>query len=184
WVEGFFEVFATVALALIFTTMGLVSKRTATAASLVAASLFLLGGVPGTLHHMYFSGTTTPVMAIGATFSALEVVPLILLGYEAWDNGRLQAKAPWMDTVKWPLMCFVAVTFWNMLGAGVFGFMINRPIALFYIQGLNTTPVHAHAALFGVYGFLSLGFVSLVLRYAIPGFQFNERLMHTGFWWL
>src|SRR5699024_7937817 len=99
------------------------------------------------------------------------------------DNWRLQAKAPWMDTVKWPLMCFVAVTFWNMLGAGVFGFMINPPIALFYIQGLNTTPVHAHAALFGVYVFLSLGFVLLVLRFAIPGFQFTERLMHTCFWW-
>src|SRR5699024_7063832 len=79
WVEGFFEVFATASLAFIFATMGLVSKRSATAASLVAASLFLLGGVPGTLHHMYFAGTSTPVMAIGATFSALEVVPLILL---------------------------------------------------------------------------------------------------------
>src|SRR5690625_1397467 len=81
WVEGFFEVFATASLAFIFATMGLVSKRSATAASLVAASLFLLGGVPGTLHHMYFAGTSTPVMAIGATFSALEDVPLILLGY-------------------------------------------------------------------------------------------------------
>src|SRR5690625_1547135 len=184
WVEGFFEVFATASLAFIFATMGLVSKRTATTASLVAASLFLLGGVPGTLHHMYFAGTSTPVMAIGATFSALEVVPLILLGYEAWDNWRLKGLAPWMENLKWPLMCFVAVTFWDMLGAGVFGFMVNPPIALYYIQGLNTTPVHAHAALFGVYGFLAIGFVLMVLRYIIPGFQFDERLMRTGFWGL
>ena len=184
WVEGIFEVFATVALAVIFATLGLVSKRTATAASLVATSLFMLGGVPGTLHHMYFSGTSTPVMAMGATFSALEVVPLILLGYEAWDNWRLKARAPWMESIKWPLMCFVAVAFWNMLGAGVFGFMINPPLALFYIQGLNTTPVHAHAALFGVYGFLSIGFVLMVLHYSVPGFKFNEKLMRTGFWGL
>ena len=184
WVEGFFEVFATTALAFIFSTMGLVSRRGATVASLASASLFMLGGVPGTLHHLYFSGTTTPVMAIGASFSALEVVPLIVLGYEAWENWRLKSRAPWMEAVRWPLMCFVAVAFWNMLGAGVFGFMVNPPIALYYIQGLNTTPVHAHAALFGVYGFLAIGFTLLVLRYIVPGFQFNEKLMRTGFWGL
>ncbi|WP_306564119.1 nitric-oxide reductase large subunit [Aquabacterium sp.] len=184
WVEGFFEVFATTALAFIFSSMGLVSKRMATVASLASASLFMLGGVPGTFHHLYFSGTTTPVMAVGATFSALEVVPLIVLGHEAWEHWRLQKRAEWMERVKWPLMCFVAVAFWNMLGAGVFGFMINPPIALYYIQGLNTTAVHAHAALFGVYGFLALGFTLLVLRYVRPNLRFDEGLMKTAFWWL
>jgi len=184
WVEGFFEVFATAALAFIFASMGLVSKRLATAASLASASLFMLGGVPGTFHHLYFSGTTTPVMAVGATFSALEVVPLIVLGHEAWEHWRLQHRAEWMQRVKWPLMCFVAVAFWNMLGAGVFGFMINPPIALYYIQGLNTTATHAHAALFGVYGFLALGFTLLVLRYVRPNLRFSEGLMKTAFWGL
>ncbi|OZB14904.1 MAG: nitric oxide reductase large subunit [Marinobacter sp. 34-60-7] len=184
WVEGFFEVFATTALAFIFCSMGLVSRTVATSASLASASLFMLGGVPGTFHHLYFSGTTTPVMAVGATFSALEVVPLVVLGYEAWENWRLKHRAPWMENVRWPLTFFVAVAFWNMLGAGVFGFMINPPIALYYVQGLNTTPTHAHAALFGVYGFLALGFTLLVLRYIRPGLVFDERLMKTGFWWL
>lgn len=184
WVEGFFEVFATAALAFIFCSMGLVSRTLATAASLASASLFMLGGIPGTFHHLYFSGTTTPVMAVGATFSALEVVPLVLLGYEAWEHWRLKSRAPWMNNIKWPLIFFVAVAFWNMVGAGVLGFMINPPIALYYIQGLNTTPVHAHAALFGVYGFLALGFTLLILRYIRPQMVFNERLMKTGFWWL
>lgn len=184
WVEGFFEVFATVSLAFIFYNMGLVSKTTATAASLASASLFMLGGIPGTFHHLYFSGTTTPVMAVGATFSALEVVPLVVLGYEAFENWRLKDRAPWMKRMKWPLMFFVAVAFWNMLGAGVMGFMINPPIALYYIQGLNTTPTHAHAALFGVYGFLALGFSLMVLRYIKPNLQFDEKLMKTAFWWL
>jgi nitric oxide reductase subunit B len=89
-----------------------------------------------------------------------------------------------MAELKWPLMCFVAVAFWNMLGAGVFGFMINPPLALYYIQGLNTTPVHAHAALFGVYGFLALGFTLLVLRYIRPECRLNQSLMKTGFWGL
>ncbi|MBZ9785309.1 nitric-oxide reductase large subunit [Pseudomonas sp. REP124] len=184
WVEGFFEVFATTALAFIFTSMGLVSKRLATTATLGSASLFMLGGVPGTFHHIYFSGTTTPVMAVGATFSALEVVPLILLGYEAWENWRLKERAAWMARIRWPLQFFIATAFWNMLGAGVFGFLINPPISLYYIQGLNTTPMHAHAALFGVYGSLALGFSLLILRYLRPNLQFNDRLMNTGFWWL
>ncbi|WP_444933944.1 nitric-oxide reductase large subunit [Microbulbifer sp. JTAC008] len=184
WVEGFFEVFATTALAFIFFNMGLVSKRMATVTSLASASLFLLGGVPGTFHHLYFSGTTTPVMAVGATFSALEVVPLILLGYEAWDHYSLKNRAPWMVKIKWPLMFFVAVAFWNMLGAGVLGFTINPPIALYYLQGLNTTATHAHGALFGVYGFLALGFSLLVLRYIRPQFIFSEKLMKTAFWWM
>ncbi|GGX61363.1 nitric-oxide reductase large subunit [Saccharospirillum salsuginis] len=184
WVEGFFEVFATTALAFIFCSMGLVSRLVATSASLASASLFMLGGVPGTFHHLYFSGTTTPVMAVGASFSALEVVPLVVLGYEAWENWRLKNRAPWMDNVKWPLIFFVAVSFWNMLGAGVLGFMINPPVSLYYIQGLNTTATHAHAALFGVYGFLALGFVLLILRYIRPGLVFDDKLMKTAFWWL
>ncbi|WP_038203848.1 nitric-oxide reductase large subunit [Xenophilus azovorans] len=184
WVEGFFEVFATTALAFVFSSMGLVSRSMATSASLASASLFLLGGIPGTFHHLYFAGTTTPVMAVGAAFSALEVVPLIVLGHEAWENSRLKTRAPWMANLKWPLACFVAVAFWNMLGAGVFGFMINPPISLYYIQGLNTTPVHAHSALFGVYGFLALGFTLLVLRYVRPQFVFSEGLMKTAFWGL
>ncbi len=184
WVEGFFEVFATAALSFIFCSMGLVSRRMATTASLASASLFMLGGIPGTFHHLYFAGTTTPVMAVGATFSALEVVPLVVLGYEAWENWKLKNRAPWMQEVRWPLLFFVAVAFWNMLGAGVLGFMINPPIALYYIQGLNTTPVHAHAALFGVYGFLALGFILLVLRYIRVDFVFNERLMKVAFWGL
>jgi nitric oxide reductase subunit B len=184
WVEGFFEVFATTALAFIFSTLGLVSRRMATTASLASASLFMLGGIPGTFHHLYFAGTTTPVMAVGASFSALEVVPLIVLGLDAWENWRLKARAAWMESLKWPLACFIAVAFWNMLGAGVFGFMINPPISLYYVQGLNTTPVHAHSALFGVYGFLALGFVLLVLRYVRPDYQLRPRLMATAFWGL
>lgn len=184
WVEGFFEVFATVALAFIFFNLGLVSRKSATVASLAAGSLFLVGGVPGTFHHLYFAGTTTPVMAVGATFSALEVVPLILLGKEAHEHWSYQHATPWMKRLRWPLMCFVAVAFWNMIGAGVFGFLINPPISLFYLQGLNTTAVHAHTALFGVYGFLALGFVLLVARYIRPNAEFDEKLMKNGFWCL
>ena len=165
-----------------FYSLGLVSYKSATTASLIAGSLFLVGGVPGTFHHLYFTGTTTPVMATGASFSALEVVPLILLGHEAYEHWSYQHAAPWMKRLRWPLMCFTAVAFWNMIGAGVFGFLINPPIQLFYLQGLNTTAVHAHGALFGVYGFLALGFVLMVGCYIKPNFTYDSKYMTRGFW--
>lgn len=182
WVEGFFEVFATAALAFVFYNLGLVSYKSATVASLTAGSLFLVGGVPGTFHHLYFTGTTTPIMATGAAFSALEVVPLILLGHEAYEHWSYQHATPWMKRLRWPLMSFTAVAFWNMLGAGVFGFLINPPISLYYLQGLNTTAVHAHAALFGVYGFLALGFVLMVGVYIKPNYTYDHKRMTLGFW--
>ena len=109
------------------------------------------------------------MLALGASFSALEVVPLMLVGFEAWQNLRLRTRAPWVQQYRWPIYFFVAVAFWNLVGAGLFGFMINPPIALYYMQGLNTTPVHAHTALFGVYGMLGIGLMLFCLRAPEPG---------------
>lgn len=182
WVEGFFEVFSTTLMAFIFVTLGLVSYRAGTVAAISSGAIYLIGGIPGTFHHLYFTGVTSTIVATGASFSALEVVPLVLLGYEAFENYTRIHSAPWMHRLKWPVYCFIAVSFWNLVGAGVFGFLINMPVSLFYIQGLNTTAVHAHTALFGVYGFLSLGFVFLIARYIRPEVEFNDKLMKFGFW--
>ncbi|WP_103867017.1 nitric-oxide reductase large subunit [Aquimarina sp. I32.4] len=136
WVEGFFEVFATVVIAFLFTKMKLIQEKTAGRVTVLSAIIFLSGGIIGTLHHLYFSGTPVHAIALGATFSALEVVPLTLIGYEIWENWTLLEAKEWVLEYKWPIYFFLAVSFWNMLGAGVFGFLINPPIALYYIQGL------------------------------------------------
>lgn len=182
WVEGFFEVFATVALAFIFTQLGLIRALSATRAVLLSSAIYLFGGIPGTFHHLYFSGTPISITAVGATFSALEVVPLALIGYEAWETYQKSTAAAWMEKYKWPIRFFMGVAFWNLVGAGIFGFLINPPIALYYMQGLNTTPVHAHAALFGVYGLLSLGLVLLVMRRLFPEGVWNEKPLALAFW--
>jgi nitric oxide reductase subunit B len=182
WVEGFFEVFATAALAFIFARMGLVEQRHAGSAVVASSALYLFGGIPGTFHHLYFSGTPTSVMAIGSVFSALEVVPLVLIGLEAYQTSRKRKAAPWMERYRWPIRFFVGVAFWNLVGAGLFGFMINPPIALYYMQGLNTTPVHGHTALFGVYGLLALGLTLLVARFLTGAREWNERLIGVAFW--
>jgi nitric oxide reductase subunit B len=182
WVEGFFEVFATAALAFIFVRMGLVKSSHAGGAVVASSALFLLGGIPGTFHHLYFSGTPTPILAVGATFSAFEVVPLVLIGLEAFQTYRLQRSAPWMNSYRWPMRFFIGVAFWNLVGAGLFGFLINPPLALYYMQGLNTTPVHAHTALFGVYGLLALGLVLTIARILSGRREWNEKPVAYAFW--
>jgi nitric oxide reductase subunit B len=182
WVEGFFEVFATVVIAFLFSRLKLVGTRTAAEASVLSATVFLSGGIVGTLHHLYFSGTPTAVIALGSVFSALEVVPLLFVGFEAWENLRLSRRRPWVHKYRWPIYFFVSVAFWNLVGAGLFGFMINPPIALYYMQGLNTTPVHGHAALFGVYGMLGMGLMLFCLRALDPVVEWKAGLVKFGFW--
>ncbi len=185
WVEGFFEVFATVVIAFLFTRLNLLRIQTATRAVLFSTIIFLSGGIIGTFHHLYFAGTGAAVIALGSIFSALEVVPLVLIGFEAWDNirlGRERFHAVWVEAYKWPIWFFVAVAFWNFVGAGLFGFFINPPIALYYMQGLNTTPVHGHTALFGVYGMLGLGLMLFCLRALRPGRAWKDRPLAIAFW--
>jgi len=182
WVEGFFEVFAVVVLAFIFTRMGLLRLRTATAAVLFTTILYLLGGVLGMFHHLYFSGTTPIIIALGGTFSALELMPLILIGYEAHENLSMLRGTSWAKHYKWPIYWFIAVAFWNLVGAGLFGFLINPPIALYYMQGLNTTPVHGHTALFGVYGMLGIGLTLFCLRGLFMRREWRTGVLAFGFW--
>ncbi len=184
WVEGIFEVFATVAIAFIFVTLGLIKPSSATKASLFSTSIFLLGGIPGTFHHLYFSGTPISISAVGACFSALEVVPLVLVGFEAFHTYRMQHVTSWTRNYKWPIIFFVGVAFWNLVGAGLFGFLINPPIALFYMQGLNTTAVHAHGATFGVYGLLSLGLILVIIQSVFKDRPWDVKLMNVSFWGL
>jgi nitric oxide reductase subunit B len=182
WVEGFFEVFATVVIAFLFVRLKLLDVTKATLATLFATIVFLSGGILGTFHHLYFSGTPNGVLALGATFSALEVVPLALVGMEVWHNLRLTRAKRWLAAYKWPIYFFVAVAFWNLVGAGLFGFFINPPIALYYMQGLNTTPVHGHTALFGVYGMLGIGLMLFCLRALRPGAAWRDRPVAIAFW--
>lgn len=182
WVEGFFEVFATTVIAFLFARLQLIRISTANSSVLFSTTIFLLGGIIGTLHHLYFAGTPTAVMALGAVFSALEVVPLTIIGFEAWDNIRMARATEWVKKYRWPIYFFVAVAFWNMVGAGLFGFMINPPIALYYMQGLNTTPVHAHTALFGVYGMLGIGLMLFCLRVLYVRREWKDNIIKFGFW--
>ena len=182
WVEGFFEVFAVAVISFIFVKLGLVRGRSATINVLFATIVFMAGGVLGMFHHLYFAGVTTGVIALGASISALEVVPLALIGLEAHETWKSSRATPWMQQYKWPIMFFLAVSFWNLIGAGLLGFLINTPLALFYMQGTNLTAAHGHSALFGVYGMLGIGLMLYCLRGLKPDQVWREGLLRSAFW--
>ncbi len=183
WVEGVFKVFATAWVAWVFVHMRLLRAATAAIYVMFSAMIFLGGGVLGTFHHLYFAGTPESVLALGAVFSALEVVPLALIGFEAHDHWRAERMAPWARRYHLPLMFFLAVAFWNLVGAGALGFLINPPLSLYYLQGLLTTPAHGHAALFGVYGMLGIGLL-LLCRRDLPqaAAGWSDRTLTWVFW--
>ena len=176
WVEGFFEVFATVVIAFLFARLGLrLDPRWQRRRSFRRRSSSR-GGIIGTFHHLYFSGTPTSVLALGADLQRARG-----RAAGAWSASRpgrtsgSRAAGAWIRQYRWPIYFFVAVAFWNLVGAGLFGFLINPPIALYYMQGLNTTPVHGHAALFGVYGMLGIGLHALLSCVALrPGLALEK----------
>jgi nitric oxide reductase subunit B len=186
WVEDFLELFTTVMVAYMFVLLGVVRERVALIVIYLDIILYSLGGVVGTMHHMYFSGAPAEHMALGAFFSAAEVIPLTFLTVEAWSFLQLGAAQESRSAVpfphRWAVMFLVAVGFWNFLGAGVFGFLINLPIVSYYEIGTALTANHGHAAMMGVYGMLALGLAMFCLRYLIRADRWPEKWARISFW--
>lgn len=191
WVEDFLELFTTIMVASIFVLLGVVRLKVATTLIYLDIILYSVGGVVGTMHHLYFSGAPAVHMALGAFFSAMEVIPLLLLSYEAWrfmQLGTPSGERSMLGTTsadfphKWAVMFLIAVGFWNFLGAGVFGFLINLPIVSYYEIGTQWTANHGHGAMMGVYGMLSMGFFMFVARYFVPRDKNSDRAMKWSFW--
>ena len=186
WVEDFLELFTTVMVAYLFVLLGVVRQRVAMAVIFLDIILYSVGGVIGMAHHLYFNGEPAEVLALGAFFSALEVIPLTFLTVEAWTFLRLgirqEAKSSTPFPHRWAVMFLVAVGFWNFLGAGVFGFLINLPIVSYYEIGTGLTANHSHAAMMGVYGMLAVGFMLFCLRYLMPEDKWSDKLAKISFW--
>jgi nitric oxide reductase subunit B len=186
WVEDFLELFTTIMVAYLFVLLGVVDERVALTMCYLDILLYSAGGVIGTMHHLYFSGEPAVHMALGAFFSAAEVIPLTFLTVDAWSFLQLgafqgaRARTPFPH--YWAVMFLAAVGFWNFLGAGIFGFLINLPIVSYYEIGTALTANHAHAAMMGVYGMLAVGLALFCLRYMIPPERWSDRAARLSFW--
>jgi nitric oxide reductase subunit B len=173
--------------AYIFVLLGVVSDRTALRVVYLDAILYSVGGVVGTMHHFYFSGGPAVHMALGAFFSAAEVIPLTFLTVEAWTFLHLGARQEVTGGAgrfphRWAVLFLVAVGFWNFLGAGVFGFLINLPMVSYYEIGTQLTANHAHASFAGVYVMLAMALLFFALRYLVRPADWHEQLVGFSFW--
>jgi nitric oxide reductase subunit B len=186
WVEDFLELFTTIMVACIFVLLGVVAERVALTVIYLDILLYSVGGVIGSMHHLYFSGTPAEHLALGAFFSAAEVIPLTFLTVEAWSflqlGAQQHAKSRTPFPHYWAVMFLVAVGFWNFLGAGVFGFLINLPVVSYYEIGTSLTSNHGHAAMMGVYGMLAVGLALFCIRYMIPAERWPDRAAKISFW--
>ncbi len=154
---------------------------------------FSLGaGVIGTAHHWYWTGQSNITMAFAAVFSAMEVVPLTLLTLDAWDfikltSGRCDVCGKEISIPhKWTFYFMMAVGFWNFVGAGIFGFLINLPIVSYFEVGTLLTPNHGHAAMMGVFGMFAISFMVFAMRQVLPDEKWLpvEKYVRISFWGL
>ena len=192
WVEAFFEVFTTILVAYFLYLMGFVSHAVAARIVYLAAVLFLGSGLIGISHNFYWNAKSIETVALGGVLSTLQVVPLVLLTVEAWRFRRLprerieESRAAGNGSAAFglnePFLFLMGVNFWNFMGAGVLGFIINLPIVNYYQHGTYLTVNHGHAALFGVYGNLAIASMLFCGRWIIGPDGWRPRLLRTTFW--
>jgi len=189
WVEVTFEVFTTVIVGYMLVQMGLVTRLMAERVIFLAVMMFLVTALIGISHNFYWIAKPTGIIALGSVFSTLQVLPLLLLTLDAWkmrregktaDEFRIQGKQKFVMDGVW--MFVLAVNFWNVFGAGVFGSLINLPIVNYYEHATFMTGNHAHAAMFGVKGNVAIAGLLYCCQHLFHRSAWNPALVRTIFW--
>jgi nitric oxide reductase subunit B len=184
WVESIFEFFGIAVIALLMVAMGLATAKSALRVAYFTAAITFLSGIIGTAHHYYWYGGASFWIGWGAIFSSMEPVPLITLVVRGLKEYNEIQKAGRTFSYKWPLYFLVAASFWNFLGAGIFGFLINLPIINFYEHGTYLTMHHGHTAMFGTYGMLSVALLLFSWRGLVEKAYWNDGILKLSFWGL
>ncbi|MEJ2111899.1 MAG: cbb3-type cytochrome c oxidase subunit I, partial [Acidobacteriota bacterium] len=176
WVESIFEFFGVAVISVLLVAMGLASAKGALKVAYFTAAIVFLSGILGTAHHYFWFGGPSIWLAIGSVFSSMEPVPLFGLVVRGLMEYKSLRKEGNEFAYKWPMYFLVASSFWNFLGAGVFGFLINLPLVNYFEHGTYLTVNHGHGALFGVYGMLSIALLLLSWRGLVERKHWNNRL--------
>ncbi|AOZ94694.1 nitric-oxide reductase large subunit [Paenibacillus crassostreae] len=184
WVEGIFEVFAVVLIGFLLVQMKLVTKSSTIKALYFQIILILGAGVLGIGHHYYYNGSAEVWIAIGAVFSALEIIPLTLLILDAYQQYKMLRDGGVDFPYKSTFWFLISTALWNLVGAGVLGFLINLPAVNYFEHGQQLTPAHAHAAMMGVYGMFAIALVLYALRNVVNPKAWNDKLLKFICWTL
>jgi nitric oxide reductase subunit B len=181
WVESIFEFFGIAVISLILVAMGLATARAALMVAYFTAIIVFLSGILGTAHHYFWFGQPSFWLGLGSVFASMEPVPLFGLVVRGILEYRSILKQGKEFPYKWPLYFLVASSFWNFMGAAVFGFLINLPLINYYEHGTYLTMNHAHGALFGVYGLFSIGLLLFSWRGLVDKAHWNDRMLKVSF---
>ena len=184
WVESIFEFFGIAVIALLMVAMGLATAKSALRVAYFTAAITFISGIIGTAHHYYWYGGAAYWIGWGAVFSSMEPVPLITLVVRGLKEFSEIQKAGRTFSYKWPMYFLVAASFWNFLGAGIFGFLINLPIINFYEHGTYLTMHHGHTAMFGTYGMLSVALLLFSWRGLVDKAYWKDGILKLSFWGL
>jgi len=184
WVESIFEFFGIAIIAVLMVAMGLATAKAALRVAYFTAALTFLSGIIGTAHHYFWYGGPSFWVGWGAIFSSMEPVPLITLVVRGLMEYRDIRKEGREFSYKWPMYFLVAASFWNFLGAGVFGFLINLPIINYYEHGTYLTMHHGHTAMFGTYGMLSIALLLFSWRGLVDKAHWKDGILKLSFWGL
>lgn len=184
WVESIFEFFGIAVIALLMVAMGLATATAALRVAYFTAAITFLSGIIGTAHHYFWYGGPSFWIGLGSVFSSMEPVPLLLLvvrGLKEYQSIKKQGET---FSYKWPMYFLVAASFWNFLGAGIFGFVINLPIINYYEHGTYLTMHHGHTAMFGTYGMLSISLLLFSWRGLIKKEHWKDGVLKLSFFGL
>jgi nitric oxide reductase subunit B len=182
WVEGAFEFFIVAVVGLTLVSMNLLRRESAEKAVMVEALLVMGTGVIGVSHHYWWIGQPDIWVPLGSVFSTLELIPLVFILFEAIAEYRTLGQAGESFPYSLPFAFIVASGVWNFVGAGVLGFFINLPLVNYYEHGTYLTVAHAHAAMFGAFGFLALGLAIYMLRLTVDPERWTEHRLRWAFW--
>ncbi|GAB4256259.1 MAG: nitric-oxide reductase large subunit [Deferrisomatales bacterium] len=184
WVESIFEFFGVAVIALLLVAMGLATARGALIVAYFTAAIIFVSGIIGTAHHYFWYGGPAFWLGWGAIFSSMEPVPLFGLVVRGLMELRSVRRQGREFPYRWPLYFLVAASFWNFVGAGLFGFLINLPIVNYYEHGTYLTMNHGHTALFGTYGMLSIALLLFSWRGMVDRAHWNDGALKLSFWGL
>jgi nitric oxide reductase subunit B len=184
WVEGVFEVFAVVVIGFLLVQLKLVTKSSTVKALYFQIALILGSGVIGIGHHYYYNGSAEVWIGLGSVFSALEIIPLTLLILEAYEHYKMLRNGGIDFPYKSTFWFLISTAIWNLVGAGVMGFLINLPAVNYFEHGQQLTPAHAHASMMGVYGMFAISLLLFSLRNIVEPKAWNDRLLKWVCWLL
>jgi nitric oxide reductase subunit B len=186
WVELTFELFAAGVIAFFTVTIGLISHKTAVKVMFFEIFLIMLSGTLGVGHHYWWQGLDEYWIAIGGIFSSLEPLPLALMIVEAMKNLREKNYSGEDFSYRTPFMWIAGSAILNWIGAGFFGMVINTPTIDYYAHGTYLIMPHAHVALLGAFGYISIAFLYLTSRAnaLANNLVWNDKLSKVGFWLL